>query len=221
MWFLEKRRFQHAWTLTPEQALLVLLFLKWPVRTTAVSAALVLRFQYKLHAYLTAPAPVYAAEAGDILVYFSHTSSDISDWIFWCGLCTLHTHVPVRHYSNVLDEAHYVDVRRSGKINGYDNITRGPVYDRPRLAKLKYIDADWGGNSEIMVIKTDARVDAAKREEVLRAVRRGVPWTAGGGCLGLANQVQRIMDDTCPRFFRVEDILKHYKDARIGRLLRV
>jgi hypothetical protein len=172
-------------------------------------------FQYKLHKFLTNVNTYYDPEPGDILVFFSHTSADIPEWIYWDGMLTLHTDIPIKHIANVLDEKYFVECRHPD-FPKYDNITKDVTHGKPRLAKLKYIHEDWA-SGDVLIIKTGQVVDTEKRLAILQNFNKEGYWK-GGGCLGHFNKTQKRIDPTCPFFLSVEDILRHYKDARIGRL---
>jgi|MEHZ01.5.fsa_nt_MEHZ011565489.1_31 hypothetical protein len=180
-----------------------------------ISVVLILLYRYKLERFLGRQMDLVTPEPGDILLFFSRKFKDLPDLVFWNGLMTLHTNIPNTHYAVVLDDTYYLDSRRPGK-SMYDNITKGEISGYPRLAKLKHIDEDWVGG-DIMVIKTGQSVDSKKREEILREFNREGYWK-GGGCLGNTNKIQKMIDPMCPLFLSVEGILRHYEDARIGRL---
>jgi hypothetical protein len=167
----------------------------------------------KLYRFLSKPLPSYKPESGDILVFFSHVSKDIPEYVFWDGILTLHTNIPVKHYAVVIDDTYFVECRQPD-FPKYDNITKDITYSIPRLAKLKYIHKDWG-TGEIMVIKTGKKIDSEKRETILRNFNKK-NYVHGGGCIGHFNSVYKIIDDTKPFFISVESILKHYKNAKLG-----
>lgn len=167
---------------------------------------MIILYRYKLERFLGRKMDLVTPEPGDILIFFSRDFKDLPDLVFWNGLMTLHTNIPNTHYAVVLDDTYYLDSIRPGQ-SMYDNITKGEIIGYPRLAKLKYIDEDWVGY-DIMVIKTGQSVDSKKREG----------YWKGGGCLGNTNKIQKMIDPMCPFFLSVEDILRHYENARIGRL---
>jgi hypothetical protein len=221
MFFFEKRRFNDILNLNRKSQfysmtlLFIALLFTFPITVVTISIMLVSLFQYKLYTFLNSVNEEYEAEPGDILIFFSHTSVDIPEWVFWNGVLSLHTKVPMRHMATVLDDKYYVDSRHPD-FPKYDNVTKGLTCGIPRLAKLKYIYEDWA-TGEIMVIKTGQSVDSKKREEILQQFNKKKYWEAGG-CLGHFNSTYKTIDPTSPNFLSVEDILRHYQDARIGRL---
>jgi len=221
MFYFEKRRFENILVTDRKSQfyiftlLFVLLLLTFPITTTTVSILLVTLFQYKLYTFLTGVKEEYTPEPGDILIFFSHTSADIPEWVYWDGGLSLHTKIPAKHYATVLDDTYFVECRHPD-FPKYDNITKDVTNGIPRLAKLKYIYDDWG-SGEIMVIKTGKHIDPEKREEIIKVFNKEGYWK-GGGCLGHFNKTQKMIDGTCPFFLSVEDILRHYKDARVGHL---
>lgn len=196
-------------------ALFILLLLTYPKTTVIISILLVTLFQYKLYTFLSSVTEQYKPESGDILIFFTHPTVDIPEWVFWGGGLSLHTNIPVRHYATVLDDKYFIESRHPA-FPRYDNITRDFTRGYPRLAKLKYIYDDWN-TGEIIVIKTGTNIDEKKRREILHTFNKDGYWK-GGGCLGHFNKTRKMIDETSPFFLSVEDILKHHKDARIGHL---
>lgn len=178
-----------------------------------ISILLVTIFQMKLYRFLSKPLPSYKPEGGDILIFFSHLSEDIPEYVYWDGILTLHTNIPVKHYAVVIDDTHFVECRYPD-FPKYDNISKNVTYGIPRLAKLKYIHKDWD-TGEIMVIKTGKKVDSEKRKTILKNFNKK-NYIQGGGCIGFFNSVYKIIDDTKPFFLSVEHILKHYENAKLG-----
>ncbi len=173
---------------------------------------LVTLYQYKLSRHLSRynGKPRYTPTSGDVLLFFSHKSGTIIDWLFWKGIMTLHTNIPVRHYGIVIDDAHYIEVQHPDTVK-YDHLTRTHVRGFPRVAKLKEVRKDWT-SGEIMVVKTGVTVNP---ETILNDFENRSYWRLGG-CLGFVNRVYRTIDPTCPFFLSVEGILRHYKNAKIG-----
>lgn len=221
MFFFEHRRFNDILVLNRRSQfyafslLFILLLLTYPKTTAIISILLVTLFQYKLYTFLTSVTDEYEPESGDILIFFSHTSADIPEWVYWDGGLSLHTNIPVKHYATVLDDKYFIECRHPD-FPKYDNITKDVTHGIPRLAKLKYIYDDWN-TGEIMVIKTGTNIDEKKRREILRVFNKDGYWK-GGGCLGHFNKTRKMIDESSPFFLSVEDILKHHKDARIGHL---
>jgi hypothetical protein len=221
MFYFEKRRFNDILIFDRKSQfyLMTLLFisllLTFPITVTTLSILLVTLFQYKLHTFLTGVKEEYKPESGDILIFFSHRSGDIPEWVYWDGGLSLHTNIPAKHYANVIDDKYFLECRHPD-FPKYDNITRDVTHGKPRLAKLKYIYDDWD-SGEIIVIKTGQNIDQNKKSEILKSFNKDGYWQ-GGGCLGHFNRIQKMIDETCPFFLSVEDILRHYKDAQLGHL---
>jgi hypothetical protein len=221
MFFFEKRRFNDILILDRKSQfysmtlLFIALLLTFPITFVTLSIILVTLFQYKLYTFLNSVNEEYEAESGDILIFFSHTSADIPEWVYWDGILSLHTKIPIKHVATVLDDTYFVECRHPD-FPKYDNVTKDLTHGIPRLAKLKHIYKDWA-TGEIMVIKTGQSVDSKKREEILQQFNKKKYWE-GGGCLGHFNATQKMIDPTSPNFLSVEGILRHYKDARIGHL---
>jgi len=219
MFFFERRRFIQPLNLDIRShnvfmTFTFLLFLfGFPFLTIIVGALAVTLYQYKMYRSITHTQKRYTPEAGDILLFFSHNSTDLSTWVIWDGILTLHTNVPATHYAVMIDEAHFVEVRHPDMLR-YDNITKCEIRGFPRLAKLKHIHKDWTAG-EIMIIKTGQTVDESTRDSILRDLMTTSYW-ASGGCLGFVNHVYRKIDPTCPFFMSTEGILKHSKNAKIG-----
>lgn len=221
MFYFEKRHFRTPVILDrtshfyPMTLLFLTLIITYPVVSSMISVGLIFLFQYKLHSFLSKDWPTYKPEPGDILLFFSHKSADIPEWVYWDGILTLHTNVPIKHVGNVLDEKYFVECRHP-EFPKYDNMTKSHTHGIPRLAKFKYIYDDWN-TGDIMIIKTGQTINDEKRKKILENFNKKSYWP-GGGCIGHFNSTQKLIDETAPTFLSVESILKHYKDAKIGRL---
>lgn len=220
MFFFERRKIIDFISLNLKSRTIVstipflILLILFPIQVVITSIILIMMYQYKLYKSINEYKRVgYVPESGDVLIFFNHVNYDISEWIIWDSFMSLNTNIPFGHIATMIDDDHYIELKTSDNSN-YDNITKTIVGGKPRVAKIDYVHKDWP-HGEVMVIKTNRKIDIKTKDEILNECMSDGYWS-NGGCLGHFNKVQKIIDETCPFFLSVEDILEYHNDAKIG-----
>ena len=220
MFFFERRKFIDFIHLNVNSQsfastiIFLLFFILFPIQVVITSIILITLYQYKLYKSTNEYKRTgYTPEPGDVLIFFNHLSYDIPDWIVWDSVMSLHTNIPIRHIATMIDDDHYIELKTADNSN-YDNITKKNIGGKPRVGKIDYLYEDWA-HGEVMVIKTNRKVDTDIKDKILNGCMKDGYWS-NGGCLGHFNKVQKIIDESCPFFLSTEDIVKYYDNAKIG-----